>query len=53
VQPEHRHRLRRQLGFAKCIHVDALDGRPVNWPRWDQERRPTWQRIRERYGDDD
>jgi hypothetical protein len=33
--------------------ADALDGRPVDWPRWDQEHRPTWAKIRQSYGEAD
>ena len=29
--------------------ADALDGRPVDWPRWSEEHRPRWGEIRERY----
>ncbi len=35
------------------IHLDhlagALGGDPVDWPRWDEEHRPAWSRLRERY----
>jgi hypothetical protein len=29
--------------------VDALDGRPVDWPRWYAEHFPAWQALHERY----
>jgi uncharacterized protein YndB with AHSA1/START domain len=29
--------------------ADALDGRPVDWPRWDEEHRPRWDELHERY----
>jgi uncharacterized protein YndB with AHSA1/START domain len=29
--------------------ADALDGRPVDWPRWDAEHRPEWQAHHDRY----
>jgi uncharacterized protein YndB with AHSA1/START domain len=28
---------------------DALEGRPVDWARWDEEHRPTWQAHHDRY----
>jgi uncharacterized protein YndB with AHSA1/START domain len=28
---------------------DLLDGRPVDWERWDEEHRPRWHEIQERY----
>jgi uncharacterized protein YndB with AHSA1/START domain len=35
------------------IHLDhlaeALDGRPVDWARWDTEHRPRWEELHERY----
>jgi uncharacterized protein YndB with AHSA1/START domain len=35
------------------IHLDhleeALDGRPVDWPRWSEEHRPRWGEIERRY----
>jgi hypothetical protein len=35
------------------IHLDhledALDGRPVDWPRWSEEHRPAWQELHDRY----
>jgi uncharacterized protein YndB with AHSA1/START domain len=29
--------------------VDALEGKPVDWSRWDDEQRPRWAEIRRRY----
>jgi uncharacterized protein YndB with AHSA1/START domain len=29
--------------------ADALDGRPIDWPRWSEEHRPRWDDIHERY----
>jgi hypothetical protein len=29
--------------------ADALDGRPVDWPRWDAEHRPRWQELHDAY----
>jgi hypothetical protein len=29
--------------------ADALDGRPVEWSRWDEEHRPRWDAIHEEY----
>jgi uncharacterized protein YndB with AHSA1/START domain len=29
--------------------VDALDGRPVDWSRWDELHRPRWEEIAQRY----
>jgi uncharacterized protein YndB with AHSA1/START domain len=29
--------------------ADALDGRPVDWSRWDTEHLPRWEAIHERY----
>jgi uncharacterized protein YndB with AHSA1/START domain len=29
--------------------ADALDGRPVDWPRWSEEHRPRWDEIHARY----
>jgi hypothetical protein len=35
------------------IHLDhlehVLDGGTVDWPNWDREHRPDWERIHERY----
>jgi uncharacterized protein YndB with AHSA1/START domain len=28
---------------------DALDGRPVDWPRWNAEHRPRWTALHEQY----
>jgi uncharacterized protein YndB with AHSA1/START domain len=28
---------------------DALDGRPIDWPRWAHEHRPRWEELREQY----
>ena len=29
--------------------AEALDGRPVDWERWNEEHRPQWQRHHDRY----
>ena len=29
--------------------ADALDGRPVDWPRWDADHRPRWQELHDAY----
>jgi hypothetical protein len=29
--------------------ADALAGRPVDWPAWDEQHRPRWQELYERY----
>jgi uncharacterized protein YndB with AHSA1/START domain len=29
--------------------ADALDGRPVDWPRWDADHRPRWQELHDSY----
>ena len=29
--------------------ADALDGRPVDWPAWDEEHRPRWDELHARY----
>jgi hypothetical protein len=35
------------------IHLDhleeVLDGGTIDWPNWDREHRPDWERIHERY----
>jgi uncharacterized protein YndB with AHSA1/START domain len=31
---------------------DALDGRPVDWPRWDEQHRPRWRELYELYRED-
>jgi uncharacterized protein YndB with AHSA1/START domain len=33
--------------------ADALDGRPVDWPRWSREHRPRWQEIHDAYAAQD
>jgi hypothetical protein len=29
--------------------ADALDGRPVDWPRWADEHLPRWKEVKEEY----
>jgi hypothetical protein len=39
------------------IHLDhleeVLDGGTIDWPNWDREHRPDWERIHEHYTDED
>ena len=49
-----------QIALARSgwhIHLehlaDALDGRPVDWPRWSAEHRPRWAELHARYAERD